>query len=62
MTRSRTTLAAATTVSLWLLGILGVVWLLVHHGIEDVRAGLAVAGWGLLAVSAYAVFGRLSRR
>ena len=55
LTRSRTTLAAATTISLWLLGILGVVWLLVHHGIDDVRAGLAVAGWGMLAVSAYAV-------
>ncbi len=52
---SRTTFAAATTVTLWGLGILGVGWLLVHHGIDDVRAGLAVAGWGLLAVSAYAV-------
>ncbi len=52
---SRTQLAAVTTVGFWLLGIAGVIWLLVHHGLEDLRAGLAAAGWRLLAVGAYAV-------
>lgn len=52
---SRTTIAAATTIVFWLLGIAAVAGLLIHHGIDDLRAGLAVAGWGLLAVSAYFV-------
>ena len=40
---------------LWMLGLALVVGLVAYHGIAEILAAMAVAGWGLLIVSAYSL-------
>lgn len=53
MTSRQPGIAVVLTRLFWLLGIGLLAWLLWRHGLTDLRDGLATAGWGLLAVTAF---------